>query len=95
MLNSVAIEFDTCLDGAYSDPNGNHVAVQGALNGGANSCNHSSAALIAINSNIPTLSDGKLHLIDIEYFPGKLTVSMDNRVLLTPSLFLDRYITGG
>ena len=82
ILNSLAIELDTHLNSDYSDPNGNHIAVQscGPNNSSTltpNSADHNytcpngSLAKLALQS-LPSglsLTDGLTHTITVNYLP--------------------------
>jgi len=90
--NSLAIELDTHQNSDYSDPNGNHIAVQscGPNNGttlSPNSADHNyvcadgNLAKLALQS-LPagmSLSDGKTHTITVNYLPpGTCTSGCNN-----------------
>ena len=92
ILNSLAIELDTHQNSDYSDPNGNHIAVQscGPNNSStlsANSADHNyvcpngSLAKIALQS-LPSglsLTDGLAHTITVNYLPpGTCTSGCNN-----------------
>ena len=74
--NSIAIEFDTYhnAEPGFSDPNGNHIAVH-TTGTGNNSASNSYA--IASNTNVPNLSDGRVHTVTITYLNGTLRVYLD------------------
>jgi len=92
ILNSLAIELDTFQNSNYSDPNGNHIAVQscGPNNSTAltpNSADHNymcpngSLANLSLQS-LPSglsLSDGLAHTITVNYLPpGSCTSNCNN-----------------
>src|SRR5580658_10232506 len=92
ITNSLAIELDTYLNTNYSDPNGNHIAVQscGPNNPSTltpNSADHDytcpdgNLAAIALDE-LPTglsLSDGNPHTITVNYLPpGTCTSGCNN-----------------
>jgi hypothetical protein len=92
ITNSLAVELDTYLNTNYSDPNGNHIAVQscGPNNPSTltpNSADHDYAcpdgnlAAIALQE-LPTglsLSDGNPHTITVNYLPpGTCTSGCNN-----------------
>jgi prepilin-type N-terminal cleavage/methylation domain-containing protein/prepilin-type processing-associated H-X9-DG protein len=97
MPNCLTVEFDTYQNGGAptNDPNNNHLAVNAAENGGANSCSHTSPQALWINSAIPNISDGLMHRADIIYFGGKLHIDIDRRMYLEMPLKLDKYVKGG
>jgi hypothetical protein len=83
ILNSLAVELDTHQNTDYSDPNGNHIAVQSC---GPNTsttlspnsadhnyqCRNGQLAKLALQS-LPTgvsLSDGNIHTITVNYTPS-------------------------
>jgi hypothetical protein len=92
ITNSLAIELDTYLNTNYSDPNGNHIAVQSC---GPNNpstltpnsadhdymCPNGSLAAIALQE-LPVgllLSDGNSHTITVNYLPpGNCTSNCNN-----------------
>jgi hypothetical protein len=92
ILNSLAIELDTHQNSDYSDPNGNHIAVQscGPNNSSTltpNSADHNyvcpngALAKLALQS-LPSglsLSDGLTHTITVNYLPpGTCTSNCNN-----------------
>ncbi len=92
ILNSLAIELDTHQNSNYSDPDGNHIAVQscGPNNAGTltpNSADHNYAcpdgnlAKLALQS-LPagmSLTDGLVHTITVNYLPpGSCTSACNN-----------------
>ena len=92
ILNSLAIELDTHQNSDYSDPDGNHIAVQscGPNNSStlsANSADHNYVcpngilAKLALQS-LPaglSLTDGLIHTITVNYLsPGTCTSSCNN-----------------
>jgi hypothetical protein len=92
ILNSLAIELDTFQNTNYSDPNGNHIAVQSCGPNNAttltpNSADHNyacpngSLANLALQS-LPSglsLSDGNIHTITVNYLPpGTCTNGCNN-----------------
>jgi hypothetical protein len=87
LTNSLAVEFDTYQNGW--DPNANHVAIQSNY-AAANTADHTSAALAALNSNPGiTLADGNAHTVTITYDgASSLIVILDGtQVLSTPAGF--------
>lgn len=103
ILNSLAVELDTFQNSNYSDPNGNHIAVQscGPNNSSTltpNSADHNytcpngSLANLALQS-LPSglsLSDGLAHTITVNYLPpGSCTSACNNlSVYLDSTLIL-------
>ena len=92
ILNSLAVELDTFQNSNYSDPNGNHIAVQscGPNNSSTltpNSADHdyicpngsvASLALQGLPSGL-SLSDGLAHTITVNYLPpGSCTSGCNN-----------------
>ncbi|MGA2743375.1 MAG: choice-of-anchor D domain-containing protein [Candidatus Sulfotelmatobacter sp.] len=102
ITNSLAIELDTYLNTNYSDPNGNHIAVQSC---GPNNpstltpnsadhdyvCPNGSLAAIALQE-LPvglSLSDGNSHTITVNYLPpGNCTSSCNNLVVYMDSTLI-------
>lgn len=96
--NSLAIELDTHLNSNYSDPDGNHIAVQSCGPNNAttltpNSADHNYAcpdgnlAKLALQS-LPagmSLSDAKTHTITVNYLPPGTCTSACNNL----SVYLD------
>lgn len=78
--NSIAIEFDTYANTEIADPNGNHVSVQ-TRRSEPNDANP--VYSLGTTSDIPDLSDGRLHQASIVYEPGELRVYVDSA---TPQL---------
>ncbi len=105
--NSLAIELDTHLNSNYSDPDGNHIAVQTCGPNNAttltpNSADHNYAcpdgnlAKLALQS-LPagmSLTDGKIHTITVNYLPpGTCTSACNNlAVYLDSTLILQATI---
>ena len=97
--NSLAIEFDTydntflyniykdTLDKIF-DPNNNHIAIQ-SLGKNKNSNNHKYS--LALNNDIPNMSDGNLHLIKINYKNNIFNVYLDDMInsILSLNIKLD------
>jgi hypothetical protein len=85
MRSSVAVEFDTWLNGGEQDPSGNHVSIH--TNGvGVNGTDETYSIGTA---NIPgDFYDGQVREVVIRYVPGTMTVSVDGVVLLTVSINL-------
>jgi hypothetical protein len=92
ITNSLAIELDTFQNTNYSDPNGNHIAVQSCGPNNASTltpnsadhdymCPNGSLAAIALQS-LPSgmsLSDGNIHTITVNYLPpGTCTSGCNN-----------------
>ncbi len=92
ILNSLAIELDTYQNTNYSDPDGNHIAVQscGPNNSStlsANSADHEYSCPNGISANLAlqslpaglSLSDGNVHTITVNYLPpGTCTSNCNN-----------------
>jgi hypothetical protein len=103
ITNSLAIELDTFQNANYSDPNGNHIAVQSCGPNNAstltpNSADHdymcpdgnlAALALQTLPSGL-SLSDGNIHTITVNYLPpGTCTSSCNNfSVYVDSSLIL-------
>lgn len=102
ITNSLAIELDTFQNSDYSDPNGNHIAVQSCGPNNAstltpNSADHNYAcpdgnlAAIALQS-LPaglSLSDGNPHTITVNYLPpGTCTTGCNNLVVYLDSTLI-------
>jgi len=100
--NSLAIELDTHLNSNYSDPDGNHIAVQSCGPNNAttltpNSADHNYAcpdgnlAKIALQS-LPagmSLTDGKVHTITVNYLPpGTCTSGCNNLAVYLDSTLI-------
>jgi hypothetical protein len=90
--NSLAVEFDTFLNGPY-DPNGNHIAVQSCSTDPNTQdhltvCPNGNLSNLGIAADLGSivLSDGNVHTAVVEYDPtaGTLTIYLDN--LGTPVL---------
>ncbi|MGC2325109.1 MAG: choice-of-anchor D domain-containing protein [Candidatus Sulfotelmatobacter sp.] len=92
ITNSLAIELDTFQNANYSDPNGNHIAVQSCGPNNASTLTPNSAdhdylcpdgnlaklALQTLPSGL-SLSDGNIHTITVNYLPpGTCTSSCNN-----------------
>jgi hypothetical protein len=78
IANSLVVEFDTFANDfdAIGDPNDNHISIH--TNGvGPNSPNESSS--IGLAANLPSLKDGAVHTVVIQYEPGSLRVYLDDR----------------
>jgi len=92
--NSIFIEFDFNRNISANEPNDNHIAVQ-SMGTSPNTLDNAQA--IALTTRIPTMSDGMVHFVRIEYVPGQLRVYLDKTdapVLIAPVrldeiLFLD------
>jgi hypothetical protein len=85
MRSSVAVEFDTWLNGGERDPSGNHVSIHTGGTG-ANGTDESYSIGAA---NIPgDFYDGQVRQVVIRYVPGTMTVSVDGVVVLTVSINL-------
>ena len=102
ITNSVAIELDTFQNTNYSDPNGNHIAVQSCGPNNAsvltpNSADHDymcpngNLAALALQS-LPSgmsLSDGKVHTITVNYLPpGNCTSGCNNLAVYLDSTLI-------
>lgn len=87
--NSLAVEFDTFLNGHLSDPNNNHIGVQscGTL---LNSLDHASSCDLGLQPTLPiTMADGNPHVYTVKYAPGHggapgtLSITADRQLVLT------------
>jgi hypothetical protein len=91
--DSLAVEFDTYLNGNQTDPNANHVAVQscGTL---PNSPDHGGPCALALNASPGVnISDGAVHTVRIDYTPpapdtNNFLVSLDGVQVLALSVDL-------
>lgn len=73
--NALAIEFDTYFNGDKNDPNDNHISVQ--TNGrGPISEDHTFS--LGTASSIPTMEDGKKHVLRVEYVGKIFKVYLDD-----------------
>lgn len=70
--SSLAIEFDTFFN--ETDPNGNHIAVHSR---GRNKNSPEDSAMLAYTTNVPTLADGEVHLVIIDYDGTVLRIYLD------------------
>lgn len=90
MPKSLAIEFDTYLNPAYSDPNGNHIAVQ---SGGIGPCRpeHIAPYNLGITTDVVTMiSDGRIYHGRIDYHGNRLSIYLDTTGRFErPTLVLD------
>jgi hypothetical protein len=102
ITNSLAIELDTFQNSNYSDPNGNHIAVQSCGPNNAsvltpNSADHDymcpngNLAALALQS-LPSgmsLSDGNVHTITVNYLPpGNCTSGCNNLAVYLDSTLI-------
>jgi len=102
ITNSLAIELDTFLNSNYSDPNGNHIAVQSCGPNNAstltpNSADHNyvcpdgNLAKLALQT-LPSgmsLSDGNKHTITVNYLPpGNCASSCNNLAIYLDSTLI-------
>lgn len=74
---ALAVEFDTYSNPAYSDPNGNHIAVQ---SGGLGPCRpeHIAPYNLGITTDIVSMvPDGRIYHGRVSYQGGKLSVYLD------------------
>jgi len=77
MPKSLAVEYDTYLNPAYSDPNGNHIAVQ---SGGLGQCRpeHVAPYNLGITTDIVTMvPDGRIYHGRVDYQGNRLSVYLD------------------
>jgi hypothetical protein len=85
MRSSVAVEFDTWLNGGERDPSGNHVSIHT----GGIGANGTDEAFSIGSVDIPSdFYDGQAHQVVIRYVPGTMTVSLDGAVILTVAINL-------
>jgi hypothetical protein len=85
MTSSVAVEFDTWLNGGERDPSGNHVSIHTAGIGP----NGTDEAFSIAAADVPgDFYDGLVHQVVIRYVPGTMTVSLDGVVVLTAAIDL-------
>ncbi len=77
IVNSLAVELDTYLNSNYSDPNGNHIAVQ--------SCGPNNASTLTPNSadHNYTCPDGNLAKIGLQSLPSGMSLSDGNTHTIT------------
>lgn len=74
---ALAVEFDTYSNPAYSDPNGNHIAVQ---TGGLGLCRaeHTAPYNLGITTSImPLIADGRVYYGKIDYHGNRLRIYLD------------------
>ncbi len=77
IARSLAVEFDTWQNAHwYFDPNGNHISVN-SLGIADNRPEHNLASL-GQTTMIPNLKDGQIHIAEISYVPGSLSVFIDD-----------------
>jgi hypothetical protein len=85
MRSSLAVEFDTWLNGGERDPSGNHVSIH---TGGIGP-NGTDEAFSIGSVDIPgDFYDGQAHQVVVRYVPGTMTVSLDGVVILTAAVNL-------
>lgn len=75
ITQSLAVELDTWKNPEIQDPNDNHVSIH-SLGVLPNSLDSNS--LLGETTEIPTLSDGSIHTVNIRYISGNLSVYIDN-----------------
>lgn len=97
--DSLAVEFDTFLNGHDSDPNNNHIGVQ-SCGQGPNTLDHGTKCNLDLQPNLPiVLTDGNPHQVTISYIPnptglrGILTVAVDKQVVLTSMVNLSKLLS--
>lgn len=90
LTKALAVEFDTYMNPAYGDPDGNHVAVQ---TGGTGVCRavHSAPYTLGMTSAIETfVPDGRIYYGRIEYQGDRLSIYLDRTGVFTqPVLVVD------
>jgi len=85
MTSSVAVEFDTWLNGDEHDPSGNHVSIHTGGIGPNSTAESYSIADVDVPGDF---YDGLVHQVVIRYVPGTMTVSLDGVVILTAAINL-------
>lgn len=78
--NSLAFEIDTWCNGTLNDPNGNHISLHTGKSG-YNGADESYS--IGIAENLPNMSDGYVHTLQITYRDKTLKVYLDSKVILS------------
>jgi glucose/arabinose dehydrogenase len=91
--NSVAVEFDTyqstaCGAGAVNDVNDNHISIHTR---GVQPNSAQESASIGAATTLPDMSDGAVHTVKIDYFPGEMDVYLDDMTTprITAGIVLD------
>eukprot|EP01106_Pelomyxa_sp_JSP_P006894 TRINITY_DN2122_c0_g1_i1.p1 TRINITY_DN2122_c0_g1~~TRINITY_DN2122_c0_g1_i1.p1 ORF type:complete len:250 (-),score=81.75 TRINITY_DN2122_c0_g1_i1:225-896(-) len=77
--NSIALEFDTYLNGDLEDPNANHISLHTCYKE-PNSTSHSFS--LACNPNVTHLTDQAVHTVRVTYLTPHLVVWLDGSVVL-------------
>ncbi|HKP74285.1 MAG TPA: Ig-like domain-containing protein [Longimicrobiaceae bacterium] len=80
IASSIAVEFDTWLNGGEQDPNGNHISIH--TNGtGPNSTSETySIGSVTVPGD---WYDNQVHQVVVRYVPGTMTVTLDGVTMLT------------
>jgi sugar lactone lactonase YvrE len=75
LQNAIVLEMDTTQEPLFGDPDGNHLSLHDTR--AVLASLHEDRAL-ALTSAIPKLATGKEHTLRVHYFPGTLTVFLDD-----------------
>jgi lectin family protein len=77
--NCLAFEIDTWCNGTLKDPNGNHISMHTGKSG-YNDADESYG--IGMAENLPDMSDGYIHTLQVTYRDKTLKVYLDKKVIL-------------